>query len=190
MHTWKSSRATAEASLNFTFCIVKGFWFGVSTPSAAYYFISYRPLARFPLKRVRQQWLVRPLSKIYKTNHSQNLGWGEFFQLFQNSMTSVFSSNKNSRTKVGTEISSSNRSDKWRFLHGKKTLCLSVWGSWCLWSFALVACWFSTSWHSWMILAWYHGWPTRDLRSYQKPWCSDDWFLPRCLEDYPMTISG
>ena len=71
MHTWKSSRATAEASLNFTFCTVEkvsNLEFPHPPPHTTCTFISYRPLARFRFKKVRQPCLVRPLSKIYKTH--------------------------------------------------------------------------------------------------------------------------
>ena len=81
MHTWKSSHATAEASLNFTFCTVEGFWFGASTPSAAYYlhlYILTTTCSFSPQKSTTTLFssaAERDLQD-YKTYHSQNLGWG------------------------------------------------------------------------------------------------------------------
>ena len=169
---WQRKASSSMHTLNFTFCTVERvskLELPHSPPHTTCTFISYRPLARFHFKRY----------------HSQTLGWDFLSSLPEVSDVSFFPE-KDCRTKMVTEISSSNGSDKYR--HGNRSL--SVWGSWCLWSFALVACWFSTSCCSWTILAWYHGWSTSDLRRYQKLWCSDDWFSPWCFEDHPMIISG
>ena len=185
MHTW-SSRANAkapEATLNFTFCTVERL---AHSPPAYYLYLYILPTTcSFSLQKSATTMFGSAAKQDLQKISFPNFRLGFPFP-FARSQWHQFFPWKDCRTKMGTEISSSNGSDK----YSHRNRCLSVWGSWCLWSFALVACWFSTSCCSCTILAWYHGRSTSDLRRYQKPWCSDDWFSPWCFEDHPMIISG